>query len=94
MYIVIEAHGGLQYAGIVLDEEGNNKVFNTIEEASQEKELCQDGIIVGDRSSDEVSNEEIMLYLLRELYKAYEEGKSIVHIKDLLSQFIDVKQGG
>lgn len=46
MYIVLECHGGAEYAAIVTDEEGNNKVFETIEEAEKEYEQCQNGLIV------------------------------------------------
>lgn len=47
-YIVIEKHGGWQYATIVTDEEGNIKVFDTFEEAEREAFDCQDGLVVGD----------------------------------------------
>ncbi len=47
MFIVIEKHGGWEYASIVIDENGNNKVFDTIEEAQKEADDCQDGIVVG-----------------------------------------------
>lgn len=56
-YIVIEKHGGWQYAGIVTDEDGNVKVFDSLEDAILEKEDCQDGIIVGDEPI-EVDEEE------------------------------------
>lgn len=46
MYIVIETHGGPEYAAIVTDENGVNKVFDTIEEAQAEADDCQDGKIV------------------------------------------------
>lgn len=46
MYIVIEAFGGPEYAAIVTDEEGNNKVFETPEEAQEEADECQNGIVV------------------------------------------------
>lgn len=46
MYIVIETHGGAEYAIICCDYDGNNLVFDTIEEAEEQRELCQAGIIV------------------------------------------------
>lgn len=46
MYVVIEKFGGAEYAAIVTDEEGNNKVFDTFEEAQAEADDCQDGIVV------------------------------------------------
>lgn len=46
MFIVIEIHGGPEYAAIVTDENGNNKVFKTIEEAQAEADDCQDGKII------------------------------------------------
>jgi hypothetical protein len=45
-YIVIEAFGGAEYATIVMDEDGNNKIFDTEEEAQQEADDCQDGLVV------------------------------------------------
>lgn len=46
MFIVIEIHGGAQYATIVTDENGQNKIFDTNEEAQKEANECQHGIIV------------------------------------------------
>lgn len=46
MYIVIEKFGGAEYACIVTNEDGENKVFDTIEEAQIEADDCQDAIIV------------------------------------------------
>lgn len=46
MFIVIEKFGGPEYAIIVTDEEGNNKIFDTEEEAQAEVEDCQDGIVL------------------------------------------------
>jgi len=45
-YIVIERHGGPEYAIIVTDEDGNNKVFDTEDEAQMEADDCQYGIVV------------------------------------------------
>lgn len=45
-FIVIECHGGPQYAAICTDEEGNNLVFDTREEAETEANDCQDGLVV------------------------------------------------
>lgn len=45
-YIVIEAFGGAEYATIVMDENGNNKVFDTEEEAQLEADDCQDGLVL------------------------------------------------
>jgi hypothetical protein len=46
MYIVIEKHGGAEYAIICMNEDGSNKLFNTIEDAQAEADDCQDGIVV------------------------------------------------
>jgi hypothetical protein len=46
MYIVIEAHGGACYANICTDQDGNNLVFDSIEEAEAEAADCQDGRVV------------------------------------------------
>jgi hypothetical protein len=45
-YIVIETHGGAEYAIIVTNQEGNNLVFDSREEAEAEAADCQDGIVV------------------------------------------------
>lgn len=45
-YIVIETHGGPEYASICIDTEGNNLVFETAEEAQKEADDCQDGLVV------------------------------------------------
>jgi len=45
-FIVIEMFGGVQYAAIVTDEEGNNKVFDTRNAAEEEANNCQEGIVV------------------------------------------------
>jgi len=46
MYIVIEMHGGPEYAIICMDTDGNNKVFDNIEDATKEAENCQDGFVL------------------------------------------------
>jgi len=45
-YIVIETHGGPEYAIIATDENGNNLVFETLEEAQDEADDCQEGLVV------------------------------------------------
>jgi hypothetical protein len=45
-YIVLELHGGLEYASIVTDQDGNNSVFENHEDAEAEAADCQDGLIV------------------------------------------------
>ncbi len=45
-YLVIEMHGGPEYAIIVTDEQGNNKVFDQLEKAIEEAMECQDGHIM------------------------------------------------
>lgn len=46
-YIVIECHGGVDYAFIVQDERtGDNKSFATMEEAQAEANECHDGKVV------------------------------------------------
>jgi hypothetical protein len=46
MYIVIEKHGGAEYAIIVTNEDGENKIFDNEVEAQAEADDCQDGIVV------------------------------------------------
>lgn len=45
-YIVIELHGGAEYAAIVTDEQGNNKIFDSLEDANAEASECQQGIVI------------------------------------------------
>lgn len=45
-YIIIERHGGPEYAAIVTDQDGNNQVFDSYEEAQQEVDDCQDSMII------------------------------------------------
>jgi predicted Fe-Mo cluster-binding NifX family protein len=44
-YIVIETFGGAEYAIIVTDEDGNNKVFENKPDAEAEAADCQDAVI-------------------------------------------------
>lgn len=46
MWIVIEKHGGPEYAIIVTDENGYNKIFDTEDDAQIEADDCQDGIVI------------------------------------------------
>lgn len=46
MYIVVECWPDAESAHIVTDKEGINKVFYSLEEAEEEKENCQNGLIV------------------------------------------------
>lgn len=45
-YIIIENHGGPQYAIIVTDADGNNLVFDDLELAEAETADCQDGVVI------------------------------------------------
>jgi hypothetical protein len=47
MFIVLETHGGPEYAIVCTDFDGTNVVFETEEEASKyAAEACLDGIVV------------------------------------------------
>lgn len=47
MFIVIETHGGAEYAAICVDEEGNNWVTDSKDEAEKyAMSECQNGIVV------------------------------------------------
>lgn len=47
MYIILECHGGPDYAIVVVDSRGYNKVFNTKEEALLfAAENCQQGVVI------------------------------------------------
>ena len=45
-FILIECHGGAEYAAICTDENGNNLVFENRKDAEAEAADCQDGLIV------------------------------------------------
>ncbi|WP_186292716.1 hypothetical protein [Mucilaginibacter corticis] len=45
-YIVIETFGGAEYAIIVTDENGNNKIFELRADADNEAKDCQDGKVI------------------------------------------------
>ncbi|MDR6941395.1 hypothetical protein [Mucilaginibacter pocheonensis] len=45
-YLVLEMQGGAEYAGIVTDVDGNNRVFENREDAEAEAADCQDGLVV------------------------------------------------
>jgi len=45
-HLVLELHGGPEYAAIVTDEGGNNRVFENREDAEAEAAECQDGMVV------------------------------------------------
>lgn len=45
-YLVIELFSGAEYAAIVTDQDGNNLVFDTRQEAEAEAADCQDGLVV------------------------------------------------
>jgi uncharacterized protein YrzB (UPF0473 family) len=45
-FILIETHGGPEYAIIITDPDGNNLVFENLAEAEQEAADCQDAVIV------------------------------------------------
>jgi len=45
-FIVLETHGGPEYIAVCTDENGNNLVFDTREQAEAEAAQCQDGVVV------------------------------------------------
>jgi len=45
-FIIIETHGGAEYAIIVTDLNGNNLVFENRAEAEAEAVDCQDGLVI------------------------------------------------
>ena len=45
-YLAIETHGGAEYAIIVTDQNGNNKVFGDKAEAETEAADCQVDIVI------------------------------------------------
>ncbi|OKS86111.1 hypothetical protein [Mucilaginibacter polytrichastri] len=46
MFIVIETHGGAEYAVIATDENDNNLVFDSFIEALDEAKNCHVGIVI------------------------------------------------
>jgi hypothetical protein len=45
-YLILELHGGPEYAAIVTDTDGNNLVFDDRSLAEAEAEDCQDALII------------------------------------------------
>lgn len=45
-YLVLELHSGPEYAAIVTDEDGNNRVFDNRKDAEAEAADCQDGLVI------------------------------------------------
>jgi len=45
-FIVLETHGGAEFAIVCTDTDGKNLVFETREAAEAEAADCQDGLIV------------------------------------------------
>jgi len=45
-YIILELHGGPEYATVLTDQNGSNLVFESREDADDEAADCQDGIVV------------------------------------------------
>ncbi|MFD2871950.1 hypothetical protein ACFS5N_05690 [Mucilaginibacter ximonensis] len=45
-YIMIETHGGAEYAIIVTNENGENKVFANLQDAEAEADDCQEGMVI------------------------------------------------
>ena len=46
MYIVLECHGGAEYTIVCMNEDGTNMVFDNHQEAQDEADNCQDGLVV------------------------------------------------
>ena len=46
-YIVIECFGGAEYATVVTEENGNNKVFDNWKDAEEEAADCQEAKVIG-----------------------------------------------
>lgn len=95
MYIVIEKHGGWEYATICCREStGENAVFDTLEEAQDEVNNCLDGIIVGDNvagSTNSNTEESTYKYVIKEMYEAAKNNTSLVHIEDLICKILNIK---
>ena len=46
MFIVLETHGGAEYAIVCVNEDGTNMVFDTKKEAQAEADNCQEGLVI------------------------------------------------
>lgn len=87
MYIVIEKHGGWEYAAIVTNEDGENKLFDTLKEAQEEADDCQDGIVIPENDDEK----ETLKYVIKEMYEAYKDSSpSLVHIGDLICKVLNI----
>ncbi|MEO7214697.1 hypothetical protein [Mucilaginibacter sp.] len=45
-YLVLEMHGGAEFAVICTDEDGNNLIFTNKQDAEEEASNCQEGLVV------------------------------------------------
>lgn len=84
-FIVIEKSGGWEFASIIVNESGENKVFNTLAEAMEESDDCQDGIVVGDELVSMPLNKVIVLmhYLLPRLVLSHPTPDDVNSLKRL-----------
>jgi len=45
-FIILEMFGGPEFAGIVTDEDGENKIFDNKKDAEAEAAECQEGMVI------------------------------------------------
>lgn len=88
MYIVIETFP-IQYAHIVLDEDGEPKLFLTLEEAEKEKSELHDGKIVELWNIQKINNKRNSLYRSYK-QRVYTKRSHLdnAHIKNVWIQYI------
>lgn len=81
-YILIDNFNGSLNIVCKDDGSGEHLVFDTLKEAEEKlEEYCQDGQIIP-LGID-------LIYLVKELYKANKDKKSMVHIGDLIGNVLD-----
>jgi hypothetical protein len=79
MFIVIEKYDGWENAAIIISPTGKNMVFDDINDAADEADLCQDGIVIGDEI---IEAEDTHAWKMEELT---DMGNKLLEIQEVLT---------